>query len=191
MGGQLYLASTSPRRRDLLRAAGLPFTLHPPGPEPAGEGAPRDLALQRARHKAVGAPAPERPGWILGVDTVVAHGSQEFGKPADRTEAIRMLMALRGREHEVYSGHVLVEAAPADGAAPRMFEELTQATVWCREFGDQELEDYLATGDWADKAGGYGIQGPAGAFMSLRQGVLDTVIGLHVAAVERLLEAGS
>ena len=175
----------------LLRAAGLQFVLHPPGPEPAGEGRPEDLALERARHKAVTAPAPEQSGWILGVDTVVGHGALEFGKPTDRADAARMLKALRGREHQVYSGHVLVEARPAPGSSPRVFAECSRATVWCREFGEQELEDYLATGDWSDKAGGYGIQGPAQDFMKLRRGSMDTVIGLHVAAVERLLGAAS
>ena len=112
MGGPLYLASSSPRRRALLRAAGVEFTLHPPGVEPAGSGLPAELALLRARHKALDAPTPAQPGWILGVDTVVGDGPREYGKPADLADAGRMLRALRGREHQVYSGHVLVEAKP-------------------------------------------------------------------------------
>ncbi len=188
MGGQLYLASTSPRRRDLLRQAGLEFILHPPGPEPAGFGSPAELALLRAREKALGAPVPATPGWILGVDTVVGLGGEEFGKPRDAVDAARILRALRGREHSVFSGHALAESHPK-GAGERLVvkTELAEARVFCRAFSEQELDHYLATGDWSDKAGAYGIQGAAGSFMSLRDGALDTVIGVHIPAVQVLL----
>lgn len=187
MGGQLYLASTSPRRRTLLRAAGLRFVQHPPGPEPAGTGSPAELAIDRARHKALGAPAPASPGWILGVDTVVAQGSREFGKPVDAAEAARMLGILRGDEHLVYTGHALVESHPEPGCQPRILTALAESRVRCRDFSEAELESYLASDDWQGKAGGYGIQGLAGSFMSLQAGALDTVIGLHVPAVRKLL----
>lgn len=188
MGGQLYLASTSPRRRDLLRQAGLDFILHPPGPEPDGSGIPADLALMRAREKALGAPAPDLPGWILGVDTVVGLAGKEFGKPTDEADAARMLRALRGREHVVYSGHALVEAHPQTVFEPPCVQtQLAESRVYCRAFSEQELDVYLATGDWADKAGAYGIQDAACSFMSLREGALDTVIGLHIPAVHALL----
>lgn len=187
MGGQLYLASTSPRRRALLRDAGLQFVLHLPGPEPMGTGSPAELAIERARHKALGAPTPAAPGWILGVDTVVGQGSREFGKPTDAADAARMLRSLRDGEHLVYSGHALVESHPPHGSAPRVITELAESTVRCRAFSEQELEAYLSTGDWQDKAGAYGIQGPAKTFMTLQAGALDTVIGLHVASVRNLL----
>lgn len=187
MGGQLYLASTSPRRRALLQDAGLSFVLHPPGPEPAGSGSPAELALERARRKALGAPIPDLPGWILGVDTVVGQGPVEFGKPTDAADAARMLRSLRGGEHAVYSGHVLVETHPAPACPPRVLTQLAASRVRCRDFSEDELEAYLAAGDWSDKAGAYGIQGAAKSFMSLIEGALDTVIGLHVDAVRKLL----
>jgi septum formation protein len=181
MRGVLYLASTSPRRRELLQDAALEFRLHPPGAEPQGSGVPRELAVQRARHKAIDAPQPADPGFILGVDTVVALGLREFGKPGHAAAARAMLLELSGREHEVWTGHCLFD--PARGIAR---EHVDGAVVACQPLAEDRLEAYLATGDWVDKAGGYGIQGPAAAFMRLCAGDLDTVIGLHVATVRRL-----
>ncbi|MCB9886954.1 MAG: Maf family protein [Planctomycetes bacterium] len=185
----LLLASTSPRRRDLLAAAGLRFELCEPGPEYVqggdhdhGErGEPRELARQRARRKALGAPGSHRAP-VLGVDTVVDLDGIELGKPRDREQAEEMLRALAGRRHLVHTAHCL--RAP-DGDL--VGEQLATSTVSCRAPTQAELERYLDSGQWRGKAGGYGIQDDAQAFLTLVDGAFDTVVGLHVDAVRALL----
>lgn len=187
----LFLASTSPRRAGLLAAAGIPFALCAPGPEYAcggddhthGEvGEPRALALARARRKAEGAAPPDPRIPVLGVDTVVDLGGSELGKPRDRADAERLQRALAGRTHEVHTAHVLV--LHRDG---RSAEELATATVRCRVPEEAELQRYLDSGQWRGKAGAYGIQDEAQTFLAVAAGSYDTVVGLHVAAVQRLL----
>ncbi|MEO6597353.1 MAG: Maf family protein [Planctomycetota bacterium] len=186
----LYLASTSPRRRELLRRAGFVFALCEPGAEYVGDrdehgaevGDPAALAQERAQRKATGARPPERNVPVLGVDTVVDVDGLELGKPRDRADAERMLQQLLGREHRVHTAHYLV--VPATG---RALAALATAAVVCGMPGKAELEHYLDSHEWGGKAGGYGIQDGAQTFFSVARGSKDTVIGLHVAAVADLL----
>ncbi|MBX3461982.1 MAG: Maf-like protein [Planctomycetes bacterium] len=187
----LQLASTSPRRRSLLQAAGIPFVLCEPGPEldhlpPRAGVTPRDLARERARRKALGAAAPASGLPVLGVDTVVDLDGVELGKPRDRDEAAAMLHRLIGRRHAVHTAHCLV--APGGDA---FAEEIASATVTCRTPGAAEIAAYLASGDWHGKAGAYGLQDPTQSFLCLAEGAFDTVVGLHVPAVLRLLAAAT
>ncbi|MCK5944513.1 MAG: Maf-like protein [Planctomycetes bacterium] len=197
----LLLASKSPRRRQLLTAAGVRFALCEPGEEYQGAvtehdregGDPRELAVQRARRKALGArapgPAPGASGGdgscgsvpVLAVDTVVDLDGEEFGKARDRAAAEAMLRLLSGREHLVHTAHCLVDAAGA------VRDELVTATVRCAPVGEVELAAYLDSGQWRDKAGAYGLQDDAQRFLTLADGAFDTVVGLHVPAVLRLL----
>ncbi len=183
----LYLASTSPRRRQLLLVANIPHQLMVPGPEPRGVGSPKQLAVLRARAKAMESVAPQDAGpvGILGVDTVVDLAGQELGKPENQQQAAAMLQSLAGHEHWVHTAHCLRQHPL--GA---LHEMLCSARVVCRDLDPVELAAYLEEGDWQGKAGGYGIQGAAGAFMTLLEGELDTVIGLHVAAVRQLMAQG-
>lgn len=187
----LQLASTSPRRAELLAAAGLRFLLCEPGPEYAaggdhdhGEsGEPRALAVVRAARKARLARPAVAGVPVLGVDTVVDLDGVELGKPRDRDDAAALLRRLLGREHRVHTAHCLVRPGGA------VAEEVASASVRCRVPGDGELQRYLDSGQWRGKAGGYGLQDPAQTFLSLASGSFDTVVGLHVAAVRRLLAA--
>lgn len=189
---RLWLASTSPRRRDLLTAAGIAFELCAPGPEyerggdhDHGEtGAPADLAVVRARRKALGAAGPGPLGVVLGVDTVVDLDGRELGKARGEAEARAMLRQLAGRTHRVHTAHCLVRGR--DGCA---FAELATAVVACRQPSDAELDAYLRSGDWRGKAGAYGIQDETQRFLVVAAGPFDAVVGLHVAAVQRLLAA--
>lgn len=187
----LFLASTSPRRRELLTQAGIRFGLCEPGPEYADGGTdhshrevgePAALAMARARRKALGATVADPRIPVLGVDTVVDLDGVELGKPLDRTEAERMQRRLSGRQHRVHTAHVLV--LPASG---RCAEELATAVVQCRVPAEAELQRYLDTGDWRGKAGAYGIQDSGQTFLSLATGSFDTVVGMHLDAVRRLL----
>ncbi len=182
----LYLASTSPRRQQLLRAAGIGFCPHAPGPEPEPEatGTPAAQAAASARAKALTALRPGGLGRLLAVDTVVAHGGLALGKPKDEAEARAMLVRLCGETHAVHTAHCLLDLS--SGA---FCEVVTTARVRCQRLTDAEITGYLGAGEWRDKAGGYAIQGTASAFMEVVAGDLDTVIGLSVAAVNRLLAA--
>jgi septum formation protein len=183
----LYLASTSPRRRELLTRAGIAFTCVPPGPEPEDAGDPPALALARARSKCVGAEVPPgaAPGCVLGVDTVVDVDGVEFGKPKDRDDAQRMLRQFAGRVHLVHTGHCV----RMHNAAGQLREALTTARVLVRPLTPAEITAYLDSREWEGKAGAYGIQGLAAQFCTVLDGDVDTVIGMSVSAVQGLLRA--
>jgi septum formation protein len=179
----LLLASSSPRRRDLLTRAGIAFALVEPGPEPEAHGPPLRRAVLRARSKAMGAtPGAGSLLPVLGVDTVVDVEGVEHGKAADRDEAERLLRALFGRSHQVHTAHSLI--APQSGA---MRECVTTSVVSCTTPSEADLQAYLDSGDWQGKAGAYGIQDAGAHFLRVQQGPLDSVIGLHVDAVRQLL----
>ncbi len=181
----LYLASTSPRRRRLLREAGLEHVSVPPGPEPEGEGAPIERALLRARAKAIGAQVAGAAGFVLGVDTVVEIDGRELGKPRDRDDAAAMLDALGGREHLVHTAHC-VRTHPDDGSR---WERVATARVRFDALTAEQRARFLDSDAWRGKAGGYGIQDEAADFAALVGGDFDTVVGLSIAVVAALLEA--
>ncbi|MEC8252795.1 MAG: Maf family protein [Planctomycetota bacterium] len=183
----LYLASKSPRRRALLAEAGLRFVLCEPGEEYVDGsehgcevGDPRALCEQRARRKARGAATVGQRAPVLAVDTVVDLDGSELGKAKDRAAAETMLRRLAGSTHAVHTAHCLV-------AGGREFEETVTASVRCELVGDELLASYLDSGQWRGKAGAYGIQDDAQGFLELAAGPYDSVVGLHVAAVRRLL----
>lgn len=188
----LQLASTSPRRRDLLTRAGIRFVLCEPGPEYApfaGDehgsepGDPAEHALQRATRKGEGAIVVAAAVPVLAVDTVVDLEGRELGKPRDRDDAERMLRALAGRTHRVHTAHWLGWPGRGPGTT-----RLCTAEVSCGEPDAAGLERYLASGQWRGKAGSYGLQDDAQSFFRVVVGSFDTVVGLHVAAVRDLLQ---
>jgi septum formation protein len=191
----LVLASASPRRRELLTAAGLDFAVVPAdvdervaaGADP--ESAARELAERKAR--AVARRLATAPGerWIVGADTVVALALgapapwRLLGKPADAAEARAMLGALSGSRHLVVTGVCALRAS--DGRAAVASES---TWVRMRAIEAPEVEAYVASGEWRDKAGGYAIQESADRFvLSLEGGGFDNVVGLPVALVRELL----
>jgi septum formation protein len=191
---RLVLASASPRRADLLRSAGIPFDLgEPPGVDespPSGaspEEVARGVAVRKARRG-----AERHPGRVvLAADTVVsvrdvALGDDLLGKPRDAEEAVRTLLRLSGRAHRVATG---VAVASPSGRVVSGFEV---ATVRFRPLDEGEVRRYVATGEPLDKAGAYAIQGGAAPFVERLEGEVDTVVGLPVALLRRLLrEAGA
>ena len=179
----LVLASASPRRRELLRNAGIAFEVQPANvPEdPLPRETAKDCAERLARDKAL-AISRQRPNdCVLGADTVVVVDGQILGKPADPADAERMLRLLSGREHQVITGVCLV----ADGKS-FMASEATLVTV--NEITDQEIVDYIATGEPMDKAGAYAIQGMASRWIPRIEGDYSNVVGLPVALVFRMLQ---
>lgn len=142
---------------------------------------PRPYCARLAREKAAAVPAgPDEI--VLCADTTVALGRRILGKPRDAGEAAEFLLALSGRRHRV-----ITAVAVRRGEALR--ERVVETVVKMKALSDQELNAYLASGDWQGKAGGYGIQGPAGAFLPWIQGSYSAVMGLPVAETASLLAA--
>ncbi len=171
----LVLASASPRRLDLLRQIGLePDIVAPADIDESRrkDETPAQLALRLARDKANAIAEQHRGSWVLGADTVVACGRRVLAKAADAEAARRTLAMLSGRRHRVHGGVSLI--APDGGTRAR---RVTTIVSFKRLTGD-EIEDYIASGEWRGKAGGYAIQGLAGAFVTSVNGSYFNVVGL-------------
>lgn len=188
--GVLYLASRSPQRAMLLTRAGIPFTVVDStcDEETVWFPDPRTLALERARAKAAAAvlSADQRavkPAVILGADTVVALGSEIFGKPADRADAVRILSQLQDSTHTIYTGHCCLRV-DAGNAYEATHVAMTHVTM--RPMSRQEIEDYVASGESDGRAGAYAIQETGDRFLAGIHGDWDTVVGLNIALTARL-----
>jgi len=176
----LHLASGSPRRREILEAMGLRFTYAGVDVDEARLGGElaTDMALRLAAAKAA---AAGRPGVVIGADTIVVLGDQVFGKPATREDALRMLAELSGRTHEVLTA----VAVQVDG---RSRAALSRTRVRFRNLGPDEAARYWHSGEPADKAGAYAVQGLGGIFVAEIQGSYSGVVGLPVYETAALLE---
>ena len=180
----LVLASASPRRLELLAQIGLVPDLIDPAeidetPLP-GETA-RLLALRLARAKAAAVAQRSPNAFVLAADTVVAVGRRLLGKPEDATDAARMLALLSGRAHRVLTA--VAVAAPGGKTAAR----LSETRVRFKRLTRAEIDAYLASGEWAGKAGGYGVQGRAGGFVIAINGAYTGVVGLPLYETRALL----
>jgi len=177
----LVLASQSPRRREILRQAGIPFTVRAADVDEsllAGE-SPADYVQRLAAAKAYAIEAAEGE-IVLGADTTVVIDGQILAKPADAAEARRMLGLLSGRRHEVLTGICLRNGAGA------VRDCVTTGVVFA-PISDTEIDEYVASGEPMDKAGAYAIQGLASKFVARIEGDYFNVMGLPVALVYRRL----
>jgi septum formation protein len=212
----IVLASASPRRQELLRIAGIPFTVQAAdiNETPLAGESPRDCAERLAREKALAVFQSRPQQCVLGADTIVVVGDTILGKPADAEDAARMLRLLAGRTHAVITGVCLVgpvsggqwseaskseiarvagriDRKPTTGHQPlataleRTASESTLVT-FC-ELSDDEIRDYIATGEPMDKAGAYAIQGVASRWIPRIDGSYSNVVGLPVAMVYAML----
>lgn len=187
---RLILASQSPRRRELLSASGFEFDLSPtqiseiPDENLNLEGQIRALARQKAEAcLKTGKIARGLGNLILSADTVVVLDGQILGKPADRRENEQYLRRLSGRTHSVITAVALLDVDTG-----RMAVDHETSWITFRPLSDEEILRYVDSGDGLDKAGGYGIQGMAGEFVSEVRGSYDNIVGLPVALVEELLK---
>ena len=183
-GPSLVLASGSPRRLELLRQIGLePTRVDAPDLDesPLKDETPRLLVARLAREKALAIAARNPGAFVLAADTEVAVGRRVLGKPADAKDAGRMLALMSGRAHMVLTGVAVV--AP-DG---RLAERLSETRVRFKRLTDAEIAGYLTCGEWRGKAGGYGVQGRAGAFMTALSGSYTSVVGLPLYETRALL----
>jgi septum formation protein len=179
----LVLASASPRREQLLAAAGYTFTTTPVeiDEDPTPGESPADYVVRLALRKAEAA-ACRNPGKIvLGADTTVVVSDKILSKPVSRAEAIQMLKMLSGRWHEVLTGVALC-------FGDRRLTAVSCTRVRFLRMTEDEINWYVSTGEPFDKAGGYGIQGLGSRFVDRIEGSYSNVVGLPVAVVHRLLK---
>lgn len=180
---QLILASTSPRRRELLELYTRDFTVAASDFDESRVRAetPAALTEKLARGKCL-AVAQSHPGClVLGSDTVVDMGGEVFGKPRDAADARRMLKALSGRDHWVHTG-----VCVSDGVRTESFVDSCMVRFF--SIPPQELEEYVASAEPYDKAGAYAIQGRAALWLDRLEGDYYTIMGLPVSRTARLLE---
>jgi nucleoside triphosphate pyrophosphatase len=184
------LASASPRRHDLLASAGLRFVVQPAEiDEAALEGEAPPLYVRRlAREKARAVATPRRAAGdrrpVLGADTIVVLDGEIIGKPADRQRAREQLERLAGRQHQVITGFCVLDPGESE-----ILDTATTEVVFKR-LSAAEIEAYLETEEWRDKAGGYAIQGRAAFMVRSVMGSYTNVVGLPLAeAVEALEQA--
>ncbi len=196
----LVLASASPRRQELLRNAGIFFRVQPADvDETVLPGEPPHACAERlAREKALAVWRIRPQDRVLGADTIVVVDETILGKPADAEDAARMLRLLSGRVHCVITGVCVVEAV-ASGQLPvankaesqplseilRTASETTLVTV--NALSDEDIREYVATGEPMDKAGAYAIQGMASRWIPRIEGDYSNVVGLPVTLVYRML----
>jgi septum formation protein len=203
----LVLASASPRRQDLLRSAGIPFSAQPADIDetPRPDEIPKDFADRLAREKALAVFRKNPHDYVLGADTIVVVDEAILGKPRDANDATRMLRLLSGRTHRVITSVCLVGAAGASGKftassktkqigtrrqkPETAFEDTRSETtlVTMRELSKSEMREYIATGEPMDKAGAYAIQGIASRWITRIEGDYSNVVGLPVALVSTML----
>ncbi len=181
---KLILGSGSPRRLELLAQLGLTAAaIRPPDiDEDVRKGElPRDYVKRIAAEKVAAVPAGDDEV-VLCADTTVALGRRIMGKPADAAEAAQFLFALSGRRHKVIT-------ALAVKRGDRTWTKDVQSTVAFKQLSDAEVNAYLASDDWRGKAGGYAIQGPAGAFIPWINGSYTGIVGLPLTEAAGLLTA--
>jgi septum formation protein len=181
---RLILGSGSPRRLELLAVLGIvPDAVRPPDidEDPRKGELPRPYCARIAAEKVAAVEAGEEDV-VLCADTTVALGRRILGKPADAAEAEAFLRALSGRRHRVFTGVAVKRGA-------RVWERVVESRVKMKQLSQAEIDGYLATGDWQGKAGGYSIQGPAGAFIPWISGSHSAIVGLPLAETANLLAA--
>ena len=191
----LVLASASPRRQELLRNAGIAFSVQPSdiSEVPLAGESPRACAERLAREKALAVWRRRPSDLVLGADTIVVVDEAILGKPRDASDAARMLRLLSGRRHEVITGVCLAgrrkELETGNSELNTEFEDVRSLTtlVSMAALSDEDIRNYIVTGEPMDKAGAYAIQGIASRWISRIEGDYFNVVGLPVALVYKML----
>ncbi|GIN71079.1 septum formation protein Maf [Bacillus sp. J14TS2] len=178
----LILASTSPRRKELLQKINIPFTTFSPNVDESisRNYPPEEMVMILSSRKANVAAQQFPSSTIIAADTIVVANEKILGKPTDRKEAKQMLWNLSGKRHFVYTGVTLINEQQIE-----RFYEKTAVDFW--PLTDQEIEKYLDSGEPFDKAGAYGIQGLGSLFVKSIEGDYYSVVGLPISRLFRLL----
>jgi septum formation protein len=211
---ELILASSSPRRQELLREIGIPFQVHAANinEDQSADEPPIAYALRLAREKAEAVAAHYPQSYVLGADTIVVIDGEVLGKPIDHADAARILRKLSGRAHEVTTAVSLIlpntfapsavppnliaqsrfspSAVPSEKAAQGTLAQTRASTtkVYFREIAEAEIQQYVAGGEPMDKAGAYAIQGGASRWTDRIEGEFSNVVGLPLSLVTEMLK---
>lgn len=174
----IYLASQSPRRKELLEQIGLSFQVVPSEYEEhnSQEMLPEELVRIQAEGKALALGVEYEDAWILGADTVVVLEGQILGKPKNEKEACDMLRQLSGKRHTVMTGVALVHG-------DQIWSETVHTDVWFKRLSEEEIKVYVESKEPLDKAGAYGIQGKGAVFVQRIYGSYSNVVGLPLETV--------
>ena len=174
----LILASSSPRRRELLQQIGADFTVCPGtyDEDVPGRDNPEKFVHTQAVGKAASVAALYPHAWVVGADTIVAANGKILGKPRSEAEAVQMLRNLSGKGHDVYTGIALQ-------CGESVYSHVEKTSVFFRPLGEAEIAAYVATGEPMDKAGSYGIQGRGAVFVEKIVGDYTNVVGLPLCAL--------
>ncbi len=185
---RLILASASPRRRDLLQQIGWQPEICPStGEENPKEKIPEEMVKELSRGKCLEvASRTQGDALVLGADTVVSLGGEVLGKPKDAREAAGMLRNLQGNTHQVFTGVTLAEVLEGETGRVITFAERTLVELY--PMTQEEIEEYISTGDPFDKAGSYGIQGYFARYVKRIDGDYNNVVGLPVAALYQTIK---
>ena len=180
---QLILASGSPRRRELLSKMGYQFNIMVPDVDEHVDAPAQEAVAILSQRKAGAIAAQLSHGIIIASDTLVSYQGQALGKPVDECDAHRMLQMLSGQVHEVFTGVTLLDAA-----SNRTMTQVVRTGVRFRPLSDAEIWAYIQTGEPMDKAGAYGIQGGAHAFVEALDGSFENVMGFPVDEIQAMLD---
>jgi len=186
---ELILASSSPRRQELLREIGIPFQVHAANinEDQIAHEFPIAYALRLAQEKAQAVAAQHPQSYVLGADTIVVIDGEVLGKPKDHADAARMLRLLSGRAHEVTTAVSLI--APFTVAQGTLAQTRASTTkVYFREIAEAEIQQYVAGCEPMDKAGAYAIQGGASRWTDRIEGEFSNVVGLPLSLVTEMLK---
>lgn len=182
---KLILASTSPRRAELLKQIGLNFLIKVSAVDetPLPGLTPPELVGLLAERKAAAVARELHDGIVIGADTVVVWQGQVLGKPRNRDEAFEMLFKLQGSCHEVYTGIALIDVSSGE-----VLVQHEKTRVCFRSLDESEIRQYIASGEPLDKAGAYGVQGLAAIFITRIEGCYTNVVGLPLARLSQMLK---
>ena len=180
---RLILASGSPRRRELLAAMGYTFEIIIPDVDEHVSGHARDVVGILSCRKAQAIADGEDHGIVIASDTLVSLNGAALGKPEDEANAFDMLRKLSGNTHEVFTGVTMIDASSGKSETC-----VVRTGVRFRQLSDEEINAYIMTGEPMDKAGAYGIQGGAGAFVEELEGSYENVIGFPVDEIREMLK---
>jgi septum formation protein len=181
---QIILASSSPRRRELMAGLGIDFTVQPSLEDedvPAGT-APAQMVEMLSLRKAQSSARGFQQGLVIGSDTIVVLNDRILGKPSDENDAFSMLSQLQGRIHTVYSGVAVVEAGTGKYKTAHQFTKVKMRTL-----SEEKIRRYIKTGEPMDKAGAYAIQGLGATLVESIEGDYFTVVGLPLSLLSDML----
>lgn len=185
MKKEIILASNSPRRIYLLKQMGIDFKVVSPNVEEEGNGekrSPVEVVKKNAIMKVQKVAEDYRNAIIIGADTVVVIDGEIIGKPTNEKDARRILRKLKGRYHFVFSGIAVMET-PED----KLLVSVVRSKVKMRDYSEEEIERYIATGEPMDKAGAYGIQGKGALLVEKIEGDYYNIVGLPLVRLNSLL----